>query len=102
MIRRTVRHGPYQTAAWQRRRAAHLTGEPLCRMCMADGLTVAATVADHVVPHKGDLHRFWHGELQSLCKRCHDSRKARIERSGVDVGCDASGVPLDPAHHWRA
>ncbi|MEN9807216.1 MAG: hypothetical protein RL756_1736 [Pseudomonadota bacterium] len=71
-------------------------------MCAADRRVTAATVADHVVPHKGDAVKFWHGELQSLCKHCHDSRKQRIERGGIDPGCDASGVPLDPTHHWRA
>jgi len=102
MDRRKPRHGPYQTADWQRRRAAQLSAEPLCRMCAADGRVTAALVADHIRPHKGDTTQFWQGELQSLCKHCHDSRKARIERGGTDPGCDADGVPLDPTHHWRA
>jgi 5-methylcytosine-specific restriction endonuclease McrA len=51
-----------------------------------------ATVADHVIPHKGDESLFWDaGNLQGLCKRCHDSDKARIEAGGEarqQIGAD--------------
>lgn len=63
---------------WRRRREAHLAAEPLCRMCKANGLVVAATVADHIVPHRGDRALFL-GELQSLCVHCHSSVKQREE-----------------------
>lgn len=39
--------------------------------------------------------------LQSLCKLCHDSAKQREEKSGVVVGCDVNGLPIDPNHHWN-
>lgn len=38
---------------------------------------------------------------QALCKRCHDSYKQRLEKSGTVAGCDTSGMPLDPNHHWH-
>ena len=69
----------YGLAAWQRRRAAQLAGEPLCRVCDALGAVTLATVADHVIPHRGDWDLFIGGELQSLCKPCHDGAKAREE-----------------------
>ena len=56
---------------------------------------VAATVADHVEPHRGDHDKFWHGRLQSLCKPCHDRDKQREENGGraiVAIGCD--GWPI--------
>lgn len=86
--------------AWQKRRAAQLREEPLCRMCDQDGRVTAATVADHITPHRGDPVLF-KGPLQSLCKHCHDSRKQLFERTGVIAGGDISGRPADPRHHWN-
>ncbi|MCR5874378.1 hypothetical protein LRS10_09505 [Phenylobacterium sp. J426] len=91
----------YKTARWRVRRAAQLTNEPLCRMCLKAGRVTAATVADHVIPHKGDERLFWTGELQSLCKPHHDGAKQAEERRGYIIGCDASGRPLDPRHPWN-
>ena len=81
--------------------AAQKRREPLCRMCAAQGLVVAATVADHIIPHRDDPGLFWNGELQSLCEHCHNSVKKRLEDSGVLVGCALDGRPIDPNHHWN-
>jgi hypothetical protein len=45
---------------------------------------------------------FFTGELMSLCKRCHDSRKRYMEINGFapDVGLD--GWPSDPLHPANA
>ena len=87
--------------AWQKRRAQQLRDEPLCRMHMQmRGEVVAATVADHITPHRNDPILF-SGPLQSLCKTCHDSLKKQIEASGRFRGCDANGRPLDSSHWWR-
>ena len=74
-------------------------------MCRAKGIVAVATVADHVVPHKGNYDLFWHGELQSLCAFHHNKTKQRIERKGsntIDVeysnACDVHGKPIDPRH----
>ena len=72
----------YKTARWQRLRAMHLAGEPLCRMCKVERRTTPATVCDHVEPHRGDWDKFWAGPFQSLCKQHHDSDKQRIEKGG--------------------
>lgn len=72
----------YKTQRWQRIRAQQLNAEPLCAYCLNIGRTTAATVCDHVEPHKGDERLFWHGPFQSLCKQCHDSDKQRIEKGG--------------------
>jgi 5-methylcytosine-specific restriction endonuclease McrA len=70
-------------------------------MCQVQNRLTVATVVDHIVPHKGDQALFWdHANWQSLCKRCHDSLKQKQEH-GKTVGCDASGVPIDPEHHWK-
>ena len=42
-----------------------------------------ATVADHIIPHKGNLELFWdEGNLQALCKSCHDRKTAKEGRWG--------------------
>lgn len=91
----------YWTQRWKRRRKAQLQREPLCRTCKALGHIVSATVADHVVPHKGDEHSFWYGELQSLCDTHHNSDKKRIEAGKQILGCDVNGNPLSNQSHWN-
>jgi 5-methylcytosine-specific restriction enzyme A len=93
--------GFYSTASWRALRWAQLSKEPLCRMCQSQGRLTPATVADHVVPHRGDWDAFVGGELQSLCKTCHDGAKQSLEKGGRLRGCDAEGWPLDPSHHWN-
>lgn len=86
----------YKTQRWRRKRLAHLRAEPFCVMCEAEGVYTLATVADHVEPHRGDEHGFWNGQLQSLCKRHHDSDKHMQEIGSVKRGADADGWPA-----WR-
>jgi 5-methylcytosine-specific restriction enzyme A len=92
----------YKSNAWQVLRLARLRAEPLCRFCKAFGRVVAATVVDHIRPHRGDLRLFLDEDnLQSLCKKCHDSHKKRQENSGHMVGHGLDGRPVDPNHHWN-
>jgi 5-methylcytosine-specific restriction enzyme A len=71
---------------------------PLCKMCLARGLVVAAQVADHVIPHKGNYNLFWFGELQSLCTDCHNRDKQQIERKGYTTDIGKDGWPTDQRH----
>jgi 5-methylcytosine-specific restriction endonuclease McrA len=87
----------YRTARWLKRRLRQLAREPLCRMCALLGRVTAATVADHVTPHRGDLALFFGGELQSLCASCHSSAKQAIEKGGTLKGCDTEGNPIGRA-----
>lgn len=68
------------------------------------GQTVTASVADHVVPHRGDRELFFHGVLQSLCGSCHSAHKQAQEHSasGLVRGAGLEGRPLDLAHPWYA
>jgi 5-methylcytosine-specific restriction enzyme A len=80
---------------WRAARAKFLRLHPLCVFCTARGKTEAATVVDHITPHKGDVGLFWDkANWQPLCKPCHDIDKARLERGRGNVGCDVEGNPI--------
>lgn len=85
----------YGRAKWQRIRAAQLAREPLCAICARRGLTVEATVCDHVNGHPaGETEAmFWAGPFQSLCAPCHSGDKARVEAGRHLRGCDVDGWP---------
>ena len=92
----------YNNRRWRSLRAAHLSAHPFCAMCREQGRVVPATVVDHRKPHRGDPVLFWDPtNLQGLCQTHHSATKQRAEQSGAMVGCDASGMPLDPGHAWR-
>ena len=67
-------------------------------MCLEKGDVVAATIADHINPHKGDEYEFFFGELQSLCKTHHESTKKRFEARGYSTEIGVDGWPVDPKH----
>lgn len=86
---------------WQQARAAFLVEQPLCCYCNRIGKVGAATVVDHIIPHRGEHSLFWDRDnWQALCKRCHDSIKQK-EEGGIVVGCDKIGVPISANHHWK-
>lgn len=80
--RRGSAHQRGYTSAWQRARDGYLRAHPLCVRCEGAGLVEAATVVDHIKPHRGDKVLFWdRNNWQSLCKACHD-RKTATEDGG--------------------
>jgi 5-methylcytosine-specific restriction protein A len=71
-------------ARWRQIRLIHLRTHPLCVACSRQGLTVAATEVDHILPlAQGGTHAA--DNLQSLCKSCH-SRKTATESLGWRKG----------------
>ena len=65
---------------WQRYRAAYLSRaeNALCRICQQNGIVKAASVIDHIVPHRGDWKLFWDSNNhQPLCPRCHNQKTVR-------------------------
>lgn len=67
----------YNGRKWRNLRKHQLTLKPLCEKCLEDDCTVLATVADHIVPVKKGGSGYNLENLQSLCKKCHDSKSAR-------------------------
>lgn len=101
---------------WQKYREEYLREHPLCVSHKKRQQVAAATVVDHIVPPRmaealasrdqdaiaTARKLFWDpSNHQALCKTCHDSEKQRLEKSGRVAGCDESGTPVDPNHHWN-
>lgn len=90
----------YRTYRWKKIRDAHISANPICEMCLAQGKTVLARVVDHIIPHKGDIDLFYSGPFQSLCYPHHNSTKQKMEKREVIIGGDSAGNPLDKNSHW--
>lgn len=85
------------TYRWQQARERFLSLHPLCVYCEREGRLTAASVVDHIQPHKGDERRFWdRRNWQPLCKRCHDSTK-RAEEAGKHARIGVDGWPVRTA-----
>lgn len=69
----------YGGKRWLAFRKVQLEREPLCRECLREGRTVAATDVDHVTPIEGPADpRFYDLEcVQSLCHSCHARKTAQ-------------------------
>lgn len=87
----------YKTKRWRDLRAWHLRQEPLCAFCLLyDSVAEEATVVDHIKPHKGEDKLFWDSKnLQSLCKKCHDGRKQRMENREDQPVIGVDGWPIE-------
>lgn len=93
MARKTAHQRGYGYR-WRKERLHFLDQNPLCKFCEDEGKVTAATVVDHITPHKGDEILFWDVDnWQPLCEQCHNSTKALIEN-----GKDMRPVGLDG---WR-
>lgn len=68
-------------AKWRRASKIFLARNPFCVYHAKVGIMKPAEIVDHIKPHKGDQQLFWdQANWQSLCKKCHDSVKQRIEK----------------------
>jgi 5-methylcytosine-specific restriction enzyme A len=93
----------YKSPAWQAMRSNQLSADPLCSYCGEQAMVVAASVVDHIRPHRGNYQLFFDPlNLQSLCKACHDRRKQREELAGYDDRLDPSGWPISRDHPANA
>lgn len=95
MHRKTAHQRGY-SYQWQKARDGYLRKHPLCRMCTEQGVTKAAEVVDHIIPHKGDKALFWDSDnWQPLCKAHHDRKTANEQgHASRPVGYDLDGFPI--------
>lgn len=92
----------YNTNFWRVLRKAHLRKQPLCVLCKRRGHVAAATVVHHIRAHKGNWELFKDpNNLQSLCKRCHDSDMQSAERRGYSTRIGLDGWPIDDEHPFN-
>jgi 5-methylcytosine-specific restriction endonuclease McrA len=75
----------YRTAEWLATRDAVLFRDPLCQWCLACGMAVEATDADHIIP-SSMLHArsefFDQDNIVGSCRSCN-SRRASYSAKGV-------------------
>jgi predicted kinase len=58
-----------------------------------------SAVVHHKIPHKGDDALFWdQGNLELVCKACHDGPIQSAEARGYDSTVGADGWPIDAKH----
>ena len=68
---------------WSKASASHRRSHPLCGYCALEGRITAATLVDHLYPHRVFDGVFWKREWWvSSCDDCHNGFKQRIERAG--------------------
>ena len=77
--KRGTAHERGYSSRWRKARETYLRSHPVCRLCEAKGIVRAASVVDHIVPHRGDQALFWDsaGNWQSLCVPCHSAKTVR-------------------------
>lgn len=64
----------YNTKDWKQARLQQLTRQPLCEMCLLNGITTQATVVHHIKDTKTNWDdRLTESNLESICKPCHES-----------------------------
>lgn len=69
------------TNKWEKARKGYLAAHPICAdpFNKHGGRPTAASVVDHIEPHRGDMNLFWDFEnnVQALCRSCHSMKTAR-------------------------
>lgn len=66
---------------WRIASKRFLKVNPICKHCEKEGKITAATVVDHVIPHRGNRIIFWdESNWQPLCKECHDRKTMTEDR----------------------
>jgi len=98
---RTSRHARGYGHQWDKLRTRILARDKhLCQACKRRGTVTAANHVDHIMPKaKGGTDD--EGNLQSLCKPCHDA-KSVVDAGGrprVEIGDD--GWPVEYSYRER-
>ncbi len=74
---RADRQKVYQSAKWKQLRQAKLMADPLCEVCLVNGIIKPAIDVHHIdsfMNYTGSKRlqlAYDYGNLQSLCKECH-------------------------------
>jgi len=78
---------------WRKAREIFLNEHPLCAECLKESRDKAATIVDHIKPHRGDYELFWDTtNWQALCAS-HHSSKTNSEDGGYSNPIRRRGGP---------
>ncbi len=81
---------------WRKYRLQFLKNNPLCIMCLNEGVYTPATVVHHKKPHKGDKTLFWlRSNHEAICAPHHDSTEQASERGNVRPLIGPDGWPVE-------
>lgn len=101
---------------WDRERLLFLRTHPLCAMCHEQGRVTAATVVDHIIPHKlkealnsGNAEAiakaqklFWSRKnWQGLCKQHHETTQASKWGNNSVVSSQYHRINNDRSPQWE-
>jgi 5-methylcytosine-specific restriction protein A len=67
----------YQSKAWKKFRKIYLAENPTCAECKKEGVITEATVVDHVIQRIKGGEDFDRNNLQPLCDRHHNIKRAQ-------------------------
>lgn len=88
----------YSSPAWKVRKRDQRAAQPLCELCLKEGVTRLMSIVDHHPPHNEDYQQFFTGPVRSLCKPHHDGQAQADEARGFSVEIGEDGWPSDPTH----
>lgn len=89
-------------AEWDKQRLLFLDENPLCVDHFKRKLIEAATVVDHIIPHKGDKKLFWDkSNWQALCKSCHDRKTATEDKGGWSYQQTVTKANMQSLNHFE-
>lgn len=78
--RRGTAHERGYGSRWQKTSKGFLARHPLCVASKANGVIRAATLVDHIIPHRGDMQLFWDPtNWQALSGEVHNTVKKVLE-----------------------
>lgn len=75
----------YNSRAWRKARKLFLQKNPLCVDCEKEGLVVAATVVDHIIPINLGGEKLSESNFQSMCSSHHNAKSARESKGGMGL-----------------
>lgn len=93
-------HEFYKTREWKDTRKWFANKNPLCIVCKANGIAQAVEIVDHIIEVKDGGSLLCITNLQSLCKRHHNTKTAHAVAERV--GRVKSLQPTNPENDSEA
>lgn len=82
----------YDTKSWINTRNKMRALEPLCRMCLDDGMLSAMEHVDHIIRKEHMDNPYDLDGLMSLCRDCHSKKTREEQRYYIDGMYSGTGI----------